>query len=137
MSVLNRAKQHFSDRMDETMECVEVPEWGDENGPAKIWYRPAINLREQNQIGTLASAGKNDEALAMSVILRARHAAGRLTGRTSARCADSGTRRPAGGHFVALPGHIPTVTGERAPWVSGPGCRTRRTGPLVMSVRTV
>ena len=30
-------------------------------------------------------------------------------------------------------GHIPTVTGGRAPWVSVPGCRTRLTGPLVMS----
>ena len=30
-------------------------------------------------------------------------------------------------------GHIPTVSGRRAPWVSVPGCRTRRTGPLVMS----
>lgn len=78
MSVLDRAKKHFSDRMDETMECVEVPEWGDENGPAKIWYRPAINLREQNQIGTLANAGKNDEALAMSVILRARNEDGTM-----------------------------------------------------------
>ena len=64
--------------MAENMEVIEVPEWGDENGPAKIWYRPAINLREQNQIGTLASAGKNDEALAMSVILRARNEDGSL-----------------------------------------------------------
>jgi|TARA_R110002073_G_scaffold110724_1_gene247139 hypothetical protein len=78
MSVLDRAKQHFNDRMSESMECVEVPEWGDENGPAKIWYRPAINLREQNQIGGLASAGKNDEALAMSVILRARNEDGTM-----------------------------------------------------------
>ena len=66
-----------------------------------------------------------------------RHKAGLLTGRTSALCADGGTRRLAGGHFVALPGHILTVTGERAPWVSVPGCWTRRTGPLVMTVGTV
>ena len=60
------------------MEVIEVAEWGDENGPAKIWYRPAINLREQNQIGTLANSGKNDEALAMSVILRARNEDGTM-----------------------------------------------------------
>ena len=34
MSVLDRAKQHFADRMAENMEVIEVPEWGDEHGPA-------------------------------------------------------------------------------------------------------
>ena len=78
MSVLDRAKQHFADRMAENMEVIEVPEWGDEQGPAKVWYRPAINLREQNQLATLANAGKNDEALAMTLILRARNEDGSL-----------------------------------------------------------
>ena len=31
--------------------------------------------------------------------------------------------------------HIPTPRGGRAPWVSVPGCWTRRTGPLLMSAR--
>ena len=73
-SVLENAKAHFNDKLSEDMRCVEVPEWGDANGPAKIFYKAAINLREQSQIVSLAQdGGKTDDALALSLVIRARN----------------------------------------------------------------
>jgi len=73
-SVLDNAKAHFNAKLSEDMQCIEVPEWGDASGPAKIFYKAAINLREQSQIVSLAQdGGKTDDALALSLVIRARN----------------------------------------------------------------
>ena len=53
-------------------------------------------------------------------------------------CCGSGHPRLGRDPNTSLPcrqDHIPTPRGGRAPWVSVPGCWTRRTGPLLMSAR--
>lgn len=71
MSVIDRAKKHFSDRQ---IKEVVVPEWGDENGPLVIYSDP-VTMAEKNRIKKRAD--QNDlEALAFAVILKAKNADG-------------------------------------------------------------
>ena len=67
MSVLDAAKGHFQTLLDDEMLSLEAPEWS-----TTIYWKP-INLREQGEIQALVSDGKTDEAVAMTLILRARN----------------------------------------------------------------
>jgi len=72
--VLERAKASFRARLSE-VRCIEVPEWGDESGPLRIYVRPAT-LKERDAIYRHVSAGSL-EALVETLIQRARDEEGK------------------------------------------------------------
>lgn len=47
MSILANGKKHFS-RLREDIRVIEVPEWGDDSGPAKIYFKPIMNMYEKS-----------------------------------------------------------------------------------------
>ena len=69
MSLLDAAKADFRKKMSSELDYIDVAEWG--NGqPARVYFRPAMTLKQQGQILALAEAGKKDEALALQLIFR-------------------------------------------------------------------
>jgi hypothetical protein len=68
-NVLERATNHFRDKISAEMQSITVPEWGD----AKIYFKPSITLREQSRLIELATAGKTVEALVETLIVKARN----------------------------------------------------------------
>ena len=43
--MLEKAKAHFKAILaQEELHCIDVPEWGDENQPAKIYFKPMATL---------------------------------------------------------------------------------------------
>ena len=66
MSILDQATKHFEAKLGE-MKSVKVPEWG-----TTVFYRP-VTLDEQGVIFGLQNEGKTAEAVAMTIILRARN----------------------------------------------------------------
>ena len=69
MNVMERAKAHYEPLKDE-VRIIEVPEWGDDEGPLKIHVWPA-NLVTRDRIYQAAKADTL-ESLAKALILRAR-----------------------------------------------------------------
>ena len=66
MSVLDQATKHFEAKLGE-LKSVAVPEWA-----TTVFFRPGT-LHEQGVIFGLQNAGQTDEAVAMTIILRARN----------------------------------------------------------------
>tara|TARA_R100001129_G_scaffold102110_1_gene69808 strand:+ start:798 stop:1175 length:378 start_codon:yes stop_codon:yes gene_type:complete len=66
MSVLDQATKHFEAKLGE-MQSVKVPEWG-----TTVYFRP-VTLDEQGVIFGLQNDGKSADAVAMTIILRARN----------------------------------------------------------------
>ena len=71
MSVIDNMKAHFSDQ---EVKTIEVKEWGDDEGPLKIFVKP-FTLAEQKK---LYSMSKNDDMdmLAYTLIMKALDADG-------------------------------------------------------------
>lgn len=66
MSVIDRAKAHFDAQ---GVRCIEVPEWGEEGEPCRIFVTP-WTLADQAKL-LRASQGKEAEALALVLIFKA------------------------------------------------------------------
>ena len=66
MSVLDQATKHFEAKLGE-MQSFKVPEWG-----TTVYFRP-VTLDEQGVIFGLQNQGKSADAVAMTIILRARN----------------------------------------------------------------
>jgi hypothetical protein len=66
--ILENATSHFRQKISGEMQCVEVPEW-----QSKIYFKPAITLKEQSKLIDLAGQGKTVEALVESLIIKARN----------------------------------------------------------------
>ena len=65
-SVLDQATKHFEAKLGE-MQSVGVPEWA-----TTVYFRP-VTLDEQGVIFGLQNEGKTADAVAMTIILRARN----------------------------------------------------------------
>jgi hypothetical protein len=65
------AMAHFKRKMSGEMQWVDVAEWGN-GSPRRIYFRPSMNLKDQGEVMKLSQEGKIAEALAMTLILRAR-----------------------------------------------------------------
>lgn len=72
--ILRRAKAHYSEKLNKEMRIVEVPEWGDDKGPLKIFVKPA-NLTVRDKIYKHVANGSL-EALVETIILRAKDSDG-------------------------------------------------------------
>ena len=76
MDILSHARDHFTAILDSEMLCIEVPEWGEEEGkPLMIYYKP-MTLEQQDTIFKHVNAGSL-KSLAQVLITRARHEDGR------------------------------------------------------------
>jgi hypothetical protein len=73
MDILKNAKKHFSERR-ELKGPIEVPEWGDADTPAEIYYQ-IPSMKERSDILAL-SDDKGLESLVMALIIMARDAQG-------------------------------------------------------------
>lgn len=71
MSILDGAKAHFRERLSGGLQCLEVPEWGSDGQPAKIYYKPSLNFQQQEKILKLSDEGKKAEAIVQALIERA------------------------------------------------------------------
>jgi Asp-tRNA(Asn)/Glu-tRNA(Gln) amidotransferase B subunit len=67
--ILENAKQHFRDKVSGEMSFVEVPEWGTEDKPLKIYFR-SITLKQKDRIYKYIREGSL-ESLAMTLVVRA------------------------------------------------------------------
>jgi len=68
---IDKATQHFSDTIIGDLKSLEVPEWGDDEGPMVIYYYPKMNFAQQRKIGELLEKGDRAEALCQQLIYRA------------------------------------------------------------------
>lgn len=66
--VIDKATNHFRQKLSADMLSVYVPEWD-----AKIFFKPTITLKEQSKLIELATSGKQVEALCESLIVKARN----------------------------------------------------------------
>lgn len=67
-NVLQKATEHFRNRIGGEMKSIDVPEWG-----TKIWFKASSNLKEQSRLIELAQAGKTVEALVETLVQRAKN----------------------------------------------------------------
>lgn len=71
MGLLDRAVAHFKGL---PTECIEVPEWGDENGPAKLYYTiPTLADVERAQ---RVSKGNFSEMAVRLIVMKAQDESG-------------------------------------------------------------
>ncbi len=66
MGIKDNAKAQFKSRLSGELSSLDVPEWGD-----KIYYKGAINGKQQAEILKLYDAGKSVDAVCMALIMRA------------------------------------------------------------------
>jgi len=76
MNIIKNAKAHFQDKLTDELSCIEVPEWGEDDEPAKIYYRKVMSHKTQRQINQHAKDG-DIEALIDIVLLRSLDAGGK------------------------------------------------------------
>ena len=62
MSAIDNAKKHFAEQ---DVKVIEVPEWGDENKPLKIYSKP-LTLAETSKLYKMS---KNDDLAMMAYVL--------------------------------------------------------------------
>lgn len=65
MSILEKAKAHYSEKMSAAPRKIEVPEWD-----SVLYVNPGISLEKLGEILNLANAGKIAESFAMTLIYR-------------------------------------------------------------------
>lgn len=66
MSVLNKAKEHYKEKLGGTMGSVEVPEW-----ETTVYFKQIVNFSQQQKIIKLSQEGKVVEALVETLIVKA------------------------------------------------------------------
>ena len=74
MNILDNAKKHF-DEISGTLRKIEVPEWGDESGPAVIYAKP-MNMVQKSEVIALVNADKMGESLFLKIFHMARNESG-------------------------------------------------------------
>ena len=70
MNILTNAKSHFSAKLDGGLLSIDVPEWGEDDKPAIIWFKSSLSLLERDPIYQLMSKGTM-EAFAEALMIRA------------------------------------------------------------------
>jgi hypothetical protein len=68
---IDKATNHFSKEVVGDLRSIDVPEWGDENGPMTIYYYPRMNFEQQRKVGELFSKGDQAGGIIQSLIYRA------------------------------------------------------------------
>jgi hypothetical protein len=68
---LQAAKQHFAQQMTGVLQFMDVPEWGVDGKPLRIYYKPSMTLKQQEAVMRLNEVGKYGEGIAKSLITQA------------------------------------------------------------------
>jgi hypothetical protein len=71
MSLINRLESDFRSKLDGKLNSIEVSEWGENDVPLKVYWKPLINFKSQEKIFQLVNAGKTSEAVCQTLITRA------------------------------------------------------------------
>ena len=71
MSILERAEADFREKLSGKPNSIEVPEWGENGTPLKVYWNSLINFKSQEMIFALISSGKTSEAVCQTLITRA------------------------------------------------------------------
>ena len=75
-AILESAKNHFRDRLSGGLKSLEVLEWEVDGKPSVIYFKPSLNLSQQEKILALSDQGKKAEAIVEALIQRALDADG-------------------------------------------------------------
>lgn len=67
MRAIDKAKAHYQAK---PIRKIEVPEWGDENGPLIIYAHP-FTLRDQGKLAQYSNVSNSSESLADLLIMKA------------------------------------------------------------------
>ena len=67
--MLEAAKVQFRDRMSGKLQSSEIPEWVVDGKPSIIYYKPAMNFKDQGEVLKLHAENKQAEAVAITFIL--------------------------------------------------------------------
>ena len=65
MSVLERAKAHYAERMASEPRALRIPEWD-----VTVYVKPAMTLAQMGEIMELSRDGKSAEAMVMTLVHR-------------------------------------------------------------------
>ena len=76
-TAIEKATNHFRERLNGELLHLDVPEWGEKGKPFKIYFKPLINFKAQEKIFKLVSESKSSEALCMTLVIRALNADGK------------------------------------------------------------
>lgn len=66
MKVIERATAHFKSK---SVKTIEVPEWGDDDGPLLIYIEP-FTLKDQGRLQNATKGSSESEALAELLVLK-------------------------------------------------------------------
>ena len=75
MDILSNATKHWRDRLEGEFVEIEVPEWGDENGPARLYFSPA-NVAQRARIQRALDDKGAYAAFVETIITRAKNSNG-------------------------------------------------------------
>lgn len=65
MSLLEKAKAHYSAKLAQSPRELSIPEW-----EATVYVRPALSLAQMGEIMELSREGKSAEAMVMTLVYR-------------------------------------------------------------------
>tara|TARA_Y100000034_G_scaffold96486_1_gene117499 strand:+ start:132 stop:488 length:357 start_codon:yes stop_codon:yes gene_type:complete len=71
MSAIESIKAHYRSKLAGGLGSVDVPEWGTETEPLRIWFKSATNPKTQEKLAKLFNESKPIEAAVEALIIRA------------------------------------------------------------------
>ena len=71
MSAIESIKAHYRSKLAGGLGSVDVPEWGTEKEPMRIWFKSATNPITQERLAKLFSESKPVEAAVEALYIRA------------------------------------------------------------------
>ena len=71
VGIVDRAEADFRSKLSGKLSSIDVPEWGENGTPLKVFWKPLINFKSQEKIFQLINSGKTSEAVCQTLITRA------------------------------------------------------------------
>ena len=71
MSIVDRIESDFRNKLAGELSSIDVPEWGENGTPLKIYWKPLLNFKSQGKIYALINEGKTSEAVCQTLNTRA------------------------------------------------------------------
>ena len=71
VGIVDRAEADFRSKLSGKLNSMDVPEWGENGTPLKVYWKPLINFKSQGKIFALLNEGKTSEAVCQTLITRA------------------------------------------------------------------
>ena len=71
MGAIENITNHYRSKLAEGLGSIDVPEWGTEAEPMRIWFKSATNPKTQEKLAKLFNESKPIEAAVEALIIRA------------------------------------------------------------------